>query len=78
MPVARPMAIHGVICKKDGSVVQVCVGEDEKDPIVEISDLLEMTGRERYRRLLERYTRNRLFDELLAGRDLEDVLLLHE
>ena len=33
------------------------------------ADLLELTGKERYRRLLERYTRNRLFDELLAGRD---------
>ena len=33
------------------------------------ADLLELTGRERYRRLLERYTRNRLFDELLSGRD---------
>ena len=44
--VARPMAIHGVICKKDGSVVQVCVGEDEKDPIVEISDLLPHLARD--------------------------------
>ena len=33
------------------------------------ADLLELTGKERYRRLLECYTRNRLFDELLAGRD---------
>lgn len=33
------------------------------------ADLLELTGKERYRRLLERYTRARLFDELLAGHD---------
>lgn len=33
------------------------------------AELLAMTGKERYRRLLERYTRSRLFDELLAGRD---------
>lgn len=33
------------------------------------ADLLALTGKERYRRLLERYTRSRLFDELLAGRD---------
>lgn len=33
------------------------------------ADMLELTGKERYRRLIERYTRNRLFDELLAGRD---------
>lgn len=38
--VALPMAIHGVICKKDGTTVKVVIGEDEKDPVVGISDLL--------------------------------------
>ena len=33
------------------------------------ADLLALTGKARYRRLLERYYRGRLFDELLAGRD---------
>lgn len=33
------------------------------------ADMLALTGKERYRRLLERYDRARLFDELLAGRD---------
>ena len=35
-----PLALHGVICKKDGSVVDVNIGEDPKDPIVGITDLL--------------------------------------
>lgn len=38
--VTVPLAIHGVVCKKDGSVVNVNVGEDPSDPIVGISDLL--------------------------------------
>ena len=38
--VALPMAIHGVVCKKDGSTVKVVIGEDPKDPVVGISDLL--------------------------------------
>lgn len=38
--VARPMALHGVICKKDGITVDIVVGEDEKDPVVGIGDLL--------------------------------------
>ena len=38
--VALPMAIHGVICKKDGSVIKVVIGEDPEDPVVGISDLL--------------------------------------
>ena len=38
--VAHPMSLHGVVCKKDGSVVNVTIGEDPKDPVVGISDLL--------------------------------------
>lgn len=38
--VALPLALHGVVCKKDGSVVNIVIGEDEKDVVVGISDLL--------------------------------------
>lgn len=38
--VTLPMAIHGVVCKKDGSIVKVVIGEDDNDPVVGISDLL--------------------------------------
>lgn len=38
--VTIPLAIHGVVCKKDGSSVKVTIGEDSSDPIVGISDLL--------------------------------------
>ena len=38
--VATPLAIHGVVCKKDGTTVEVCVGEDPADPVFCISDLL--------------------------------------
>lgn len=38
--VTIPLAIHGVVCKKDGSVVDVTIGEDPTDPVVGISDLL--------------------------------------
>ena len=38
--VARPLAIHGVVCKKDGTVIKVKIGEKEDDPVIEISDLL--------------------------------------
>lgn len=38
--VALPLAIHGVVVKKDGTVVEVNVGEDDEDPVVYITDLL--------------------------------------
>ena len=37
---AMPLALHGVIVKKDGSVVTVAIGEKEDDPVLCISDLL--------------------------------------
>lgn len=37
---AIPLALHGVILKKDGSTVQICIGEDERDPVFTITDLL--------------------------------------
>mgnify|MGYP002623623048 CR=1 FL=1 len=38
--VTIPMALHGVIVKKDGSVVKVNIGDKPGDPVVGISDLL--------------------------------------
>lgn len=38
--VTLPLALHGVIAKKDGSVIDVCVGEKEDDPVFGVSDLL--------------------------------------
>ena len=35
-----PLALHGVVYRKDGTVVTVTVGEDETDPVLMISDLL--------------------------------------
>ncbi len=38
--VAQPLAIHGVVVKKDGSIVELNVGENEDDPVFFVSDLL--------------------------------------
>lgn len=38
--VALPLALHGVVVKKDGSKVDIVIGEDENDPVLGISDLL--------------------------------------
>ena len=38
--VTIPLALVGVVCKKDGSVVDINIGDDPKDPIVGITDLL--------------------------------------
>ena len=38
--VTIPLAIHGVIVKKDGTVVNVNIGEKDEDPVFVITDLL--------------------------------------
>lgn len=38
--VTLPLAIHGVVVKTDGEVINVVIGEDENDPVLFISDLL--------------------------------------
>ncbi|MGM9972649.1 MAG: aminopeptidase [Clostridiaceae bacterium] len=38
--VAIPLAIHGVVVKKDGTTVKLVIGEDESDPVIGVSDLL--------------------------------------
>lgn len=38
--VTLPLALHGVVSRKDGSKVDVVIGEDDSDPVVGVSDLL--------------------------------------
>ena len=38
--VTLPLAIHGIVCRKDGSSVNIVIGEKPTDPVVGISDLL--------------------------------------
>ena len=38
--VTIPLSLIGVVCKKDGTVIDVCIGEDDNDPVVGITDLL--------------------------------------
>ena len=38
--VTLPLALHGVIVKKDGTTIEVNIGEDEDDPVFFVSDLL--------------------------------------
>ncbi|MBD7909936.1 MULTISPECIES: aminopeptidase [Clostridium] len=38
--VTLPLAIHGVVVKKDGTIIDVVIGEDDNDPVVGVTDLL--------------------------------------
>lgn len=38
--VARPLALHGVVVKKNGETIELSIGEDEDDPVFFVSDIL--------------------------------------
>ena len=38
--VTLPLALHGVVIKKNGTKVEIVIGEDEKDPVFAVTDLL--------------------------------------
>ncbi len=63
--VTIPLAIHGVVVKKDGTKVEVKIGEDENDPVVFVSDLLVHLAGEQ----MEKRART-----VIAGEDL-DILV---
>ena len=35
-----PLALHGVVCKTDGTTISVTIGEDDSDPVLMVTDLL--------------------------------------
>ena len=51
---ARPLALHGVVIKKDGGLIHIEIGEDEKDPCFTIEDLLpHLAGKAQYNKNLK-------------------------
>ena len=71
--VTLPLAIHGVVVKKDGSTAEVNIGEDEDDPIVYITDLLiHLAGKQMQKKAAEVIEGENL-DILIGSRPLKDL-----
>ena len=49
---ALPLAMHGTVCKSDGTSVEVCIGEDAADPVFTITDLLPHLSQEQMQKQL--------------------------
>jgi len=50
--VAQPLALHGVVIKKDGTAVDISIGESMGDPVFMITDLLPHLGKEQDKKTL--------------------------
>ena len=71
--VALPLALHGVIAKKDGSVVNVNIGEEEGDPIVYITDLLVHLAGKQMEKPAATVVEGESLDLLIGSRPLKDL-----
>ena len=71
--VTLPLAMHGVVAKKDGSVVDISIGEDEDDPVLYITDLLiHLAGKQLQKKAAEVIEGEHL-DILIGSRPLADL-----
>ena len=68
--VARPMALHGVVVKKDGTVVDVSIGEKHEDPVFCISDLLPHLAQEQMEKKAPKVIEGEALDLIIGGRPL--------
>ena len=69
---AIPLALHGVIIRKDGTSVTVNIGEDDNDPVFCITDLLPHLGREQMSRTASDGVRGESLDILIGSRPFKD------
>ena len=51
---AMPLSLHGKIIKKDGSAIEVRIGEDENDPVFCVTDLLPHLAKEQMNKTLQK------------------------
>ena len=78
---AIPLAIHGVVYRKDGQVVEVKIGESESDPIFYISDLLPHLAADQMQKTLANGIVGEQLNVILGTEPLEgegsDLVKLH-
>ena len=68
--VTLPLALHGVVAKKDGSIVEINIGENEDDPVFFISDLLIHLSAEQMEKKASKVIEGEALDLIFGSRPL--------
>ncbi|NLL77275.1 MAG: aminopeptidase [Clostridiales bacterium] len=68
--VTIPLAIHGVVIKKDGTTVEINVGENEDDPVFFISDLLIHLAAEQLEKKASKVIEGEALDIIIGNKPL--------
>ena len=78
---AIPLALHGVVCRKDGTAVNVVIGEDDNDPVLMISDLLPHLAADQMKKTLAEGIVGEQLNVILGSQPLtgegSDLVKLH-
>ncbi len=69
---ATPLALHGVIVKKDGEILNISVGEKEEDPVFYINDLLPHLGAEQAQKPLGSAIPGESLNVLVGSRPIDE------
>ena len=72
--VAQPLALHGVVVKKDGTVQKINVGEEPGDPVFVITDLLVHLAQEQMEKKAAKVIEGEKLDLLIGNRPIDEVL----
>ena len=72
-----PLAIHGIIIKKDGTKLELNIGEDESDPVVGITDLLPHLAKEQMKKKAEDFVDPENLDIIVSSIDKTKQYLLN-
>ena len=76
--VTLPLALHGVIVKKDGTTIQVSIGEKEDDPVFVITDLLIHLASKQMEKKAATVVEGEKLDLLIGSRPIEQDETLEE
>lgn len=69
--VTIPLAIHGVVVKKDGTVIEINIGEDAEDPVFFVSDLLIHLAQEQLEKKAGKVIEGEALDIIIGNRPLK-------
>ena len=69
--VTLPLALHGVIVKKNGEKVEISIGEDKDDPVVGITDLLPHLAGEQMKKESSKLIEGEDLDILIGNKPME-------
>jgi len=69
---AMPLALHGVVVKKDGQVIPVQIGEKPEDPVFTIADLLPHLAKDQMEKKMAEAISGESLNALVGSRPLKD------